>query len=811
MSARIALECFGQDLRQAARGLLRNRTLMLTALAAIAVGTGATSSVFSVVDRILFRSLPYLDSERLVSVGVVAPLISTQDWLFSATYQEWRSARTPFAAFTSWAGISDCDVGEEQPARLGCAQVESTFLPTLGITPILGRNFTAEEDRPGTNPVVLVSYGFWQSRLGGDRNAIGRSLTLDGGAATVIGVLPAEFELPSLDSADVVRPAALKTGAERMRLVKAIARLKPGVTPEAAADALQPLFTRFVESAPLDIQKVAKMRLRVRTLRDQQTQDSRLASWILLAAVLAVLLIACANVANLLLARAATRRRELAVRAALGAARGRLIRQSLIESLLLGGAGGALGCALGYALLRGFIAIAPQGITRLGQATLDLRVLGFTCAVSLLSGVLFGIAPSIETPKLEALTGWRAVGGSRNRLRRILVTAQIAASLVLLSGAGLLLASLHNLQNTPLGMTTERVLTASFTLPRLLYADSSRLIAFYRELEARLKRLPGVAAAAVADSLPPGGDPRSVPFVAMKNPGGDSAAQGMAGNVYWRYVTPDYFAALGIPIVSGRGFHEEDRAAGPPVIVLNQALAARLFPNDNPVGRRIGPNLVIGVARDVKNSGLAGPVDPEFYCVRKHEPDQVFQNQRPPYGWRRGVVLVRTVLDERAAAEMIRTEIRGLDSSLPVTIETMHRQVGHLLQQPRFNAALLALFAGIAVLLAAIGLYGLISFLVTERTQEIGVRMALGATPGAVMKLVLGQALRWTAAGVALGLLGSFWVSQYLATLLYQVPPRDPWTMAAAVALLCAVAGAAAWTPCRRASRVDPMLALRQE
>ena len=368
---------------------------------AIALGTGAGTAVFSVVDRILFRSLPYAAPGRLVSVGFVAPIIP-QEFMLGTDYVEWRARQQPFESLTSWAGINDCDLTSANPVRLECAQVEASFLPTLGIRPIAGRNFTRDEDRPNAPPVALLSYGLWKSRFGGDRNpndVVGKTIPLDGRSATILGVLPPEFEMPTLEHADVLVPQAMDEALQRRpntgRVLQSIARLKPGVTPAQAAAALQPLFQESLQFVPGPFRNEVK--LRVRPLRDRQIHDARLASWILLGAVLAVLLIACANVANLLLARAATRQRELAVRLALGASRGRLVRQTLTESLLLAATGGAAGCLLAAALLRIFVAIAPEGIPRLQQATVDLRVLLFTLVVSLACGIVFGLAPALET------------------------------------------------------------------------------------------------------------------------------------------------------------------------------------------------------------------------------------------------------------------------------------------------------------------------------------------------------------------------------------------------------------------------------
>lgn len=797
-----------KDLRYAARGFVRSPTFTIAALLAVALGTGAGTAVFSVVDRILFRSLPYPQAHRLVSVGFVAPIIP-QEFMLGTDYLEWRARQQPFESLTSWTGVSDCDLTDTNPVRLACAQVEASLLPTLGIQPMIGRNFTRDEDRPNAPRVAILSYGLWKSRYGGDRHVVGKTMPLDGQSATILGVLPPEFELPTLEHADLLVPQALDEAQQHRpnagRVLRSIARLKPGVTPEQAAAALGPLFQESLAFVPGPFRK--EVTLRVRSLRDRQIHDARLASWILLAAVLAVLAIACANVANLLLARAAARQRELAVRLALGASRGRLARQALTESLLLAATGGAAGCLLAAALLRVFVAIAPEGIPRLQQATLDPRVLLFTLAVSLTCGVLFGLVPALAQPRAETLAGWRATGGGHYLFRHGLVAAQIGASLVLLTGASLLLRSLWNLQNQPLGMRTGSVLTATITLGQKSYAEPARQLAFFEELERRLARLPGVAHLGLSDSLPPTGPAHDMIYAAIDVAGRPRLAEGTGGMVTWRIVTPGYFAALGTPILRGRGFQEGDRDPHRDAVVLSDSLARRMFPGEDPLAKQIRPGrsgpwlTVIGVAGDVKNSGLMDPDEPEYYLARKHSTDRIGRTQ---------TAILRGAMDPAAMARWVRAEVAALDPTLPVNIETLDQRVGKLAERPRFNAWLLGLFAGMGVLLAAIGLYSVISFLVAQRTQEIGVRMALGATPGAVTRLVLGHAARWTAAGAALGVIGSLLAARLIEAMLFHVPARDPWVLAAAVAALCAVAMLAAWIPSRGAARVDPMQALRQ-
>jgi predicted permease len=801
------------DMRYALRGFRRTPVFTLTAVFAIVLGIGATTAVFSVVDRILFRRLPYPDDARLVSAGIVSPSLDSNEFLFADSLVRWRRNQTPFASIASFNFIVDCDLTERNPARLRCARVDSSFLPTFGIQPLAGRNFTRDEDLPNAPKVAILFYGFWRSRLGGDTCAIGKSISIDGQPTTIVGVLPRDFELFNLSHADLLIPEALdEAAAHSGQAFRVFARLKSGVTLQQAIAQMQPLFARDLLDAPPEFRK--ELKLVVRPLRDRQIQNARLASWILLGGVMAVLLIACANVANLLLARAAMRRRELAVRAGIGASRARLVRQAITESLLLAVLGAVGGCLFAWGLLRVFIAIAPDGIPRLEQATLDGRVLLFALVACLLAGVLFGLAPAFESPRIEALAGGRAIGSPRGIFRQMLVAAQIAVSLVLLTGASLLLRSLWKLESVPLGVDTDNVLTAHFVLGRG-YARDARQLAFFEDLEARLKRLPGVTAAAVSDSIPPSGGTLGRPFSAIAVEGRPPSPERAAGMVAWRYVTPGYFAALGIPILRGRPFREEDRRPAEYAVILSETLARRLFPFDDPIGKRVlktarGQRFtVVGIAGDVKNAGPARAAEPEYYVVRKHAPDETFENEGD--GWRSASAVIRSPLNPRAMAVWVRAEFAALDATLPVEVETMRQRVGELAERPRFNAMLLTLFAAMGMLLAAIGLYGVLPFLVTLRTPEIGVRMALGATPANVTRLLLGQAAVWALAGAGLGMAGSLFAMRLLRSLLFEVPERDPWTLIAAPVLLLLVALMAAWIPSRRAARVDPMQALRQE
>jgi putative ABC transport system permease protein len=806
------LDALFQDLRFALRGLRNRPGFALVAILTLSLGIASTTAVFSVVDRILFRSLPYPHDEELVSFGDKAPF-EANEFVLGPDYVDWKKGQTPFLSVTSFVpGGADCDLTEKNPVRLKCALVESTFLPTFEIEPFLGRNFTSEEDRPHAPRVALVSYGLWRSRFASDRNLPGRTISLDGKPTVVVGVLPPQFEMPNLGHDDLLVPAALDGSTDRgpnarQMILRAFARLKPGITIKQAAAAMEPLYQQSLNYVPPQFRK--EVSFRVRSLRDRQIQDARVASWVLLGAVLAVLLVACTNVANLLLARATSRARELAVRTALGATRGRLIRQALTESLLLGVLGGLAGCWFAQFLLRLFVSIAPEGIPRLEQAAIDVRVLLFALGVSLLSGVLFGLASALRRPVPELLTGKENRATSRGMLRQLLVTVQIAVSLILLAGAGLLLRSLWKLETVALGMDAKSAITVGIDLTEYRYPDSAKQLAFFDQVEARLKQMPGVASLALSDTLPPSGGMQATFLSAIEIPGHTKFSAGTGGMIGYRYVTPAYFPALGVPIVRGRGFREEDRLPAEKPVILSEALANKLFSNgEDPIGKSFRFGLqndwrtIVGIAGDVKNNGLAAPADPEFYIPWKNESAGYFRS---------GHLIVQSAINPEAIAKWIRTETAAIDPTVPVTIEGMKTRVGKLAQRPRFTAVLLSLFAAMGVLLAGIGIYGVVGFLVTQQTREIGIRIALGATPGSVLRMVLSNMVRWTATGAALGLLGAWLSSRLLESLLFEVRAHDPFLLGAALLVLLAVAFLAAWIPARRAMRVDPMVALRYE
>jgi predicted permease len=798
---------FLRDTRLAVRSLRKSPALALVAVATIGIGVGAAAAIFGVVDPLLFRGLPYPNDRQLVSLGYFGP-VDSNEFNVVSSYLDWRRKQTVFQSITSIKPASQCDLMAGQtPLRVTCVPVEANLLKTLELAPAAGRDFTPEDDEPHAVPVALISYALFQSHYGGDVRALGQNVTVDEAPVRVVGILPNGFELPQLEEADILLPERLNTtlprAATSSSFLRTFARLREGISMEQARDGMLPLFR---ETTQLDVPKElrSEVRLVVRSLRERQIHEVKLASWMLLGAVLALLLLVCANVANLLLARAMARRRELAVRAAIGAGRGRLIRQTLTESLVLALGGCAAGCGLAWALLRALVAMAPEGLLRVERTGVDGRVLLFALGASLAAALLFGMAPALERPQAEALTGSRVAGHTRALFGRLLVSLQVAISLVLLTGASLFLRSFWKLESEALGFQPEHVVTASFTLGRQRYRPREAQTAFFHELEAKLKSIPGSGSFALSDSIPPRGS-MGRPYSNLRIAGhAPVAAEG--GMVDYRWVTPSYFRTLGVAMVAGREFEESERASGESPVILSATLARRLFGGESPVGQRIDLSAdghwcpIVGVAADTRNNGLTG-TDPEYYRLR-------MDNVGLPHDV---VALFRTPLAPAAMERWIKKEIAEVDPSLPVQTQTMEERIGKLREQPRFVAALVAMFAGFGVLLAAAGLYGVLTFQVTQRTREIGVRMALGARQRDIAMQVQRYAGLSTGIGVVVGVVCSLAVTRMVRGLLFEITPADPASLIAAIAVLGITAAIAAWLPSRRAAKVDPLVALRYE
>jgi putative ABC transport system permease protein len=799
-----------QDLHYAFRGFRRNALFTVTIIATLGLGIGVTTAVFSVVDPILFRSLPYAHADRLVSVGLVAPIVQ-QEFMLGGSYYDWRDQQTPFRSLTSEIGTHSCDLTQEQPLRLSCASVESNFLPTLGISPILGRNFTTSEDRPNVPGVALISYGLWKRRFGASTGLLEKTIAIDGRKTRVIGILPADFEMPTLEAADVVIPQALDEGQERKvgsgSVLYAFARLKPGTNIEQAKSALQPLFNHSLSLAPAAFRN--EVHLRVRSLRDRQMHDARPMAWVLLGAVLAVLLISCANVAGLLVVRGVSRERELAVRSALGASRARLTRQFLTEALILSTAGAAVGCAVAEVLLRFFIAMAPGDLPFLRTVHLDIRIILFTILISFFCGIFFGIASAWQHPSSEALAGRSPMATAKTTLRQWLVVSQLSISTVLLAAAMLLSRSFLNLESQSLGIQTQSLLTTSITLGQESFPSPERQMAFFQQVEVRLRQLPGTGVVAFSDTLPPGGNHQDHIFAAMSVVGKPLPSGPTGGRVTWRWVSPEYFRALDIPLLEGPGFRKEQLGSPGRLVVLSKLLAERLFPGEDPIGQQIqmpkltGPLFtVVGVAQNVKNGGLAGEDEPEYYRLRRNRAEDWDSTS---------TILLKTSLPPQIASQWMSKAISGIDASTPFTIETMRQRVDQFAQGPRFVTALVLFFASSGLLLAVIGLYGILSFAAAQRTQEIGLRMAVGASRLDILWLITWEGARLTVLGGLIGVCASLGISQLLKSLLFNVGPHDPYSFLAVAMLLALVALAASLLPGRAAMKVDPAIALRSE
>ena len=802
------LEDLRQDVRYTLRGMRKSPGFSVIVLVTLALGIGASTAVFSVVDPLLFRRLPYPKDHQLVSVGYLGP-VDNNEFNVTSSYFDWRQ-QGPFKSLTAMRPGVGCDamIGDE-PRRIDCYSVAGNFLRTFGVSPVLGRDFDPDDDRPHARTVGLLSYGFWQSAFGGDAKALGKTLTVDDQPVRIIGVLPKSFEMPQLGEIDVMLPARLDPSPPRSAnsssFLRTFARLPDGMSIQQAHDRLQPVFNSSADKdVPPELRK--EVRLVVRSLRDRQIQEVKLSSWMLLGCVLALLLAACANIANLMLARAVARRQELAMRAALGAGRGRLMRQTLTESLIYGLLGGAAGCGLAWVLLPLCIGLAPKGTLRLEHARIDLRVLLFALAGSLAAALLFGLAPALEPSRAEALAGWHTTGRARTLFRKALVSAHVAISLVLLAGASLLLRSLWKLQYQPLGFQPEHVMTASFAMPKRRYQMAKARAGFYDEIEERLKRIPGGGFFALSDSIPPRGS-MGRPYSNLRIAGHAPVAQD-GGMVEFRWVTPGYFRALGIQILDGRAFSESERASGESPIILSATLARRLFGHESPLGQQIDLTAngrwcrVVGVAGDIKNDGLTEPSDPEYYRLRMHDSQEMGMS---------GVAILRTSLDPDTVTRWVRKEFSAIEPSMPVTVEPLEQRVDRFRERPRFVATLVGLFAGLGLLLAAVGLYGVLSFLVARQTREIGVRMAIGARPFDIALQIQKYAGLWTGIGVVTGLACAFALAKTIRGLLFDVSPGDPISLLVSAAVLLVTAALAAWIPSSRAARIDPVIALRNE
>ena len=808
------LDRVGPEFRLALRSTWKHRVHSLTVITTIALVTASGSVVFSVVDRILFRATPYSHEDTLVSVGVVAPIESVE-FLPSGTYFQWKNSGA-FHAMTSWSGVTDCAFVNEAPVGLVCARVEWDFLQILGVPLQLGRDFEWTEDRPGAPRVAILSHDLWSSRFGRSREVIGTEFSSEGGHIRVVGVLPRDFELPNLQPFDMLVPLSLSEGARSpnaTHILRALARLQPGTTLEQAHAMLQSRFLELLRLVPPILRN--EVSLRIRPIREYHLGSARMASWLLLAGIIAVILVGCANVAGLQYARDAGRRQERAIRHALGATTARSLAESTAQNLMLGFAGGIVGLGLASILLEALIRLAPGGIPYLDQASINWRVLVFAIGASVLATILPSVSIALQRPQLGTLSGVRTTH-SGLVLRQLLIIAQVSVSMFLLSLAGLLIRSFVNIQNEQIGIRPEKVFTAEIILGSR-YPRAEQRQRFFGMLESRIRQLPGVDAVGVSDTLPPDGPVRKKPLSIVQIYGRPLAEEGQLGTVNWRAVTPGYFRALGIPIVRGRPFVDDDNRISDKVVILSERLAGVLFPGGDPLSQhvRFGPEepwwTVVGVAGNVRNEGLTASPGPEFYLVRKDAPELGLGNLQTEDTSRRAVLVVRSDLNVEAIGRSIQFEIAKLDPTLPVNVESMDEIIARLRTPSRFNATVLGYFSVLSLLMASVGIYGLISFVVEERNRELGIRMALGATRWHIVRVILSHVLVWTVTGAVIGLVCAFLAGDLVESLLYRVKGIDFFTQLVTIGVLLLSSLIAATRPIIRASRVDPATVLRYE
>jgi len=808
-----------QDLRYAVRTLLKNPGFTFAALIALALGIGANTAIFSVVNAVLLRPLPFEHQERLVSIyGVSAndaagrfPL-SYPDFV---DYQKQAQSLQDIAVY-SLAGTSLVNSSDE-PESLSGVVASADLFPMLGVAPKSGRVFTREEDKPGAAPVIVLSEGLWQRRFNSDPEIVGRQITIGGRSTTVLGVMPADFKFPvEALKVDYWMPVAADPGAaafiERRggRFLNAVASLKPGVTADGAEAELNNIALDLEKQYPGN----TGVRAGVLSLREDLVGDIRPALLVLLGAVVLVLLIACANVANLLLARAAARGREMALRAALGASRARVMRQLLTESVLLALTGGALGLLLALWGIELLVALSPDNIPRVKEIALDSRVLLFTLAVSLVTGIGFGITPALQASSSDLnetlKEGGRGstTGRRRDLTRSLLVVSEVALSLMLLVGAGLLIKSFVRLLSSDPGYDTQRVLTVNVPLSRTKYPQPEQQANFFQQALERMRALPGVEVVAATSLLPLSGNDSISTFTIEGRP---PVVPGQEPDARQQTISPDFFRALGIPLRRGRDFTARDTATQTPVIMINETFARSFFPGEDPTGKRIRldsetaenkpPREIVGVVGDTRHGGLGGTSYASYYFPYL---------QRPA---RNMTLAVRaTSSDSAALTASVRNALRELDrNQLVGEGQTMDTLVSRSVAPRRFNMLLLGVFALIALVLAAVGIFGVMNYAVTQRTHEIGIRLALGAQKADVLRLIVGRGMRLTLIGVALGLAGAFASTRVMASLLYGVSATDTFVFTGIAVLLASVALVACYIPARRATKVDPLIALRYE
>jgi len=814
------LETTARDIRYAVRTLLRRPGFTVVAVIALALGIGATSAIFSVVSAVLLRPLPYRDPDQLVVI-----LHEGRNPVAPANYLDWKRQSSLFSSFGAaeyWSGT----VTGDAPERVQGLRVTSEVLAMTGVSPLVGRLFRADDDVATGNRPLILSWGYWQRRFAGNRDVLGTSLVVDGSPYTIVGVMPRGFDFPMFWATGVQMWTPLALGARassrQSQSLRLFARLEHGATVSAAQSQMTTIAANLEKAFPGTNPAVT-----VTPLDTMVVGDVRPALLVLLGAVGFVLLIACANVAHMLLARASARQREMTVRLALGASRTRLLRQLLTESVVLALAGGSLGIALARLGLRTLVALAGTSLPRADAIGLDLGVLGFTTVISLLTGLGFGLLPAIRVSRTEMSEALRdgargsTEGARRSRVRSILVASEIALALVLLAGAGLAMRSFAALRAIDPGFAPRGVLSAVVTLYGTAEAAPGRREAFYTSMLERVRRLPGVESASLINHLPIAGDVWGLQFLVEGRPRPQPAEVPRAT---FRVVYPGYFRAMRLPILRGRDVAETDRVGAPRVVVVNDFFARRSWPNEDAVGKRVTFNpmaespmwfTVVGVVKNDVQSDWAAPPQEEVFLpyLQEHE---YLESGGGHVGYMtlivRAACAVASACNPASLAPALRDAAGSLDRSVPVTdIQTMDEVIAGANARPRFTLVLLATFAAVALVLAAVGIYGVVSYAVSRRTHEIGVRVALGASPASVVRLVIAQGMQVVGVGVAIGLVGALVASRLMTQLVYGVRVTDPMTYAGVAAVLAAVALVASYIPARRATRIDPLVAMRTE
>jgi putative ABC transport system permease protein len=814
-----------QDLKYGMRMLRKFPVLTAAAVVCIALGAGATTAIFSVVNAVVLRPLPYKDPERLVRIYTEFPTFPggglRRFWISPAEYLDLRRELKSWDGIDGWVVASANLAGSVQPLRVTEAYVTGGLFQMLGSRAELGRVITPQDDLPSSPLTAVISHGLWQRAFGADRNVVGRDVLLDGLKCTIAGVMPPDFRFPpeELNPTDIWVPGRIdpaNPGGRGNHYLSLMGRLKPDVSMRRAQEELAQKVNYWGSTAT---PKHHAFHPRFHPIvsypfHDEVVGQVRPALLALLGAVAFVLLIACVNVANLLLARAEGRQREVAVRTALGADFRSLVRQFVAEGLLLSAAGAALGLALAYAGLQAIKAASGASMPRASEIGIDWRVLAFTAGVSVLTGLFFGLAPLLQVAarnvhdSLKAGVRTTATAGAQ-QFRRALVVAELALALVLLIGTGLMIRAFWNLQRVNAGFEPQGLLTMRVILPDGVYKDARSVLNFWSAVQERVRAIPGAVSASMMSGLPPlrqlnANDTGIEGFV--ERPGGPKQ------NVdYWQAAGDRYFETMGIRLIDGRFFDERDGESAPPAVIVNQAMAHMFWPGESPIGRRVRTNMegpwqtVVGVVADVKNGGLDRPAGTELF-IPYRQAAGLFDILRE------ASIVVRTTGNPGALASGARRAVREVDPAMPVSdVRTMDDVISAVQARPRFLTTLLTLFAAVALLLAAVGIYGVISFSVARRTGEIGVRMALGASAGDVLGMVLGQGMKLAAAGVALGAIGAFALTRFISGLLYGVSSLDARTFAAMALLLSAVTLLACYLPARQATKVDPTTALRYE